>query len=66
MFLVQSNEAINVPPAVRVLQNFRDSESRGEILAIPSGLSINEALEDIAIDRGRQRLYPAALSSGFI
>jgi uncharacterized protein (TIGR03437 family) len=59
MFVIQSNEAINIPSAVRVLQNFRDSESRGEVYAIPTGLSTNEALEDMVIDHGRQRLYIA-------
>ena len=58
-FLLQSPEAINIPPAVRVFQNFRDSESRGEIVPIPVGTSANEALEDMVMDQGRQRLYIA-------
>jgi YVTN family beta-propeller protein len=43
----------------RVFQNFRNSESRGEAIAVPVGLSANEALEDLAIDHARQRLYIA-------
>jgi uncharacterized protein (TIGR03437 family) len=58
-FLIQSNEAINIPPSVRVFQNYRDVESRGEIAAVPVGLSANEALEDLVMDARRQRLYVA-------
>jgi len=58
-FLIQSPEAVNIPPAVRVFQNFRDSESRGEILPIPVGTSANEALEDMVMDPARQRIYIA-------
>ncbi|MBC8165006.1 MAG: beta-propeller fold lactonase family protein, partial [Bryobacteraceae bacterium] len=58
-FLVQSNEAINIPSSVRVFQNFRDSESRGSLIPIPVGLSANEALEDLVVDQGRRRLYIA-------
>jgi uncharacterized protein (TIGR03437 family) len=57
--VLQSDQAINVPPAVRVFQNFRDPESRGDIIPIEVGLSANEALEDMAIDSVRQRLYIA-------
>jgi uncharacterized protein (TIGR03437 family) len=58
-FLVQSNEAINIPAAVRVFQNSRDSESRGDVIPIQVGLSIAEALEDMVMDQTRQRLYIA-------
>ncbi|MBC8165152.1 MAG: beta-propeller fold lactonase family protein, partial [Bryobacteraceae bacterium] len=58
-FLVQSNEAINIPSSVRVFQNFRDSESRGSLIPIPVGLSANEALEDMVVDQVRRRLYIA-------
>jgi YVTN family beta-propeller protein len=57
--LVQSSEAINIPPALRAFQNFRDAESRGEIVPIEVGLSANEALEDLVLDGARQRLYIA-------
>ncbi len=58
-FLLQSTEAINIPPAVRVFQNFRNVESRGDIIPIPVGLSANEALEDMVIDSSRGRIYLA-------
>lgn len=58
-FLIQSPEAVNIPPAIRVFQNFRDSESRGEIVSIPVGISANEALEDMVMDQARQRIYIA-------
>ena len=57
--LVQANEAVNIPPSVRVFQNFRDAESRGDIVPIEVGLSANEALEDLVIDNTRQRVYIA-------
>lgn len=57
--VLQSEQAVNLPPAVRVFQNFRDPESRGDIIPIEVGLSSNEALEDMAFDPGRRRLYIA-------
>lgn len=57
--VLQSEQAINVPPAVRVFQNFRNPESRGDIIPIEVGLSANEALEDMVVDSIRQRLYIA-------
>ena len=58
-FLIQSNEAVNIPPAVRVFQNFRDSDAKAELVPVPVGLSANEALVDMVIDSPRQRLYIA-------
>lgn len=58
-YVLQSNEAVNIPPAVRVLQNNRNSESRGEILPIEVGLSVNEGLVDLVHDQQRARLYIA-------
>jgi uncharacterized protein (TIGR03437 family) len=58
-FVLQSDEAVNIPPAVRVFQNFRNAEAKGEIVPIPVGLSANEGLEDMVMDSGRQRLYIA-------
>lgn len=57
--LLQSNEAINIPPALRVFQNFRDSDARGEIIPVEVGLSANEAIEDVVVDHRRERLYLA-------
>lgn len=56
-FVVQSPEAVNIPPRVRVYQNNRNAEAIGDIVAIPVGTSANEALEDMIYDAARQRLY---------
>jgi uncharacterized protein (TIGR03437 family) len=56
-FSVTSNEAINIPPALTVYQNNRNSETRGEIIPIPVGLSANEGLTDMVQDATRQLLY---------
>ena len=56
-FIVSSDQAVNIPPSIRVYQNNRDSESRGSILPIPVGLSPNEGLIDLVYDSSRQRLY---------
>ncbi len=58
-FDIQSPEAINIPPRVRVYQNNRNAEAQGEIIPIPVGISANEALEDLIYDATRQRLYIA-------
>lgn len=58
-FLIQSNEAINIPPRLRVFQNNRDAEARADVRAIQVGVSANEALEDILYDGTRNRVYVA-------
>ena len=58
-FLIQSPEAINLAPRVRILQNSRNAEARGEIIPISVGISTGEALEDLVQDPQRQRLYIA-------
>lgn len=58
-FLIQSPEAINIPPNVRVYQNNRDAEARGDIIPVPLGVSASEGLVDIVADNTRQRLYIA-------
>lgn len=58
-YTIQSNEAVNIPNAVRIYQNNRNTESRGDIVAIDSGLSANEGLLDILHDQARQRVYIA-------
>ncbi|MEP7362431.1 MAG: hypothetical protein ABI972_04180 [Acidobacteriota bacterium] len=59
LFLVQSSEAINIPPAVRVYQNNRNSEATGNIFQIPINLTPAEGLTDMVQDVTRQRLYIA-------
>jgi uncharacterized protein (TIGR03437 family) len=56
--LLQSSEAINILPAVRVFQNNRNSEARGTILPIDTGGSTT-GLADMVQDTARQRLYIA-------
>ncbi len=58
-FLIQSPEAVNIPPRVRVLQNNRDTEARGDVIPIDVGISSAQALEDMVLDTVRQRLYIA-------
>jgi uncharacterized protein (TIGR03437 family) len=56
--LLQSSQAINILPSVRVFQNSRNAESRGAILPIDTGGSTT-ALADMLQDTARQRLYIA-------
>src|SRR5215472_4079655 len=56
--LLQSNEAINILPAVRVFQNSRNAESRGAVIPIDWGASTS-GLADMVQDSARQRLYIA-------
>ncbi len=58
-FLIQSPQAINIPPQVRVYQNYRNAEARGDLIPVEVGISANEALEDLAYDGARQRIYIA-------
>jgi uncharacterized protein (TIGR03437 family) len=57
--LIQSSEAINIPPNVRVYQNNREAEAKGTIIPIPIGTSNSEGLVDMLVDNTRQRLYIA-------
>ncbi len=56
-FLIMSNEAINIPPSVRVYQNNRDAEASAGLVPVPVNISQNEGLVDIALDPTRQKLY---------
>ena len=58
-FLIQSSEAVNIPALVRVYQNNRDSEAKGDIVPIEQGISANEALVDMVYDPARRRVYIA-------
>ncbi|MBI4907695.1 MAG: beta-propeller fold lactonase family protein [Acidobacteria bacterium] len=58
-FLIQSAQAINIPPRLRVYQNNHDAEASTDIRTIPIGISANEALEDITYDAVRSRVYIA-------
>lgn len=58
-YLIQSPEAINIPPRVRVYQNNRNAESPGTILSIPVSVSTAEGLLDIVLDSARNKAYIA-------
>ena len=56
--LIQSPEAVNIIPNVRVFQNNRNSEARGTIIPIDIGATTS-GLTDMLADATRQRLYIA-------
>jgi uncharacterized protein (TIGR03437 family) len=58
-FLVTSNEAVNIPPSVRVYENSRDSEARATVLPIAVGPGSTAPLPDLAYDSKNQRVYIA-------
>ncbi len=55
--LLQSTQAINIPNRVRVYQNTRNAESRGDVLPVATNISDTEGLTDLVYDSRRQRLY---------
>jgi len=56
--LIQSSEAVNIVPNVRVYQNNRNSEARGTIVPLDIGATTT-GLTDMLADSARQRLYIA-------
>jgi uncharacterized protein (TIGR03437 family) len=56
--LIQSSEAVNIVPNVRVYQNNRNSEARGTIIPVDTGASAT-GLTDLLADTARQKLYIA-------
>jgi len=56
--LIQSPEAINIIPNVRIFQNNRNAEALGTIIPVDTGASAT-ALADMLTDSARQRLYIA-------
>ena len=58
-FILTSPQAVNVPSSFRVYQNSRNTDSRGDIIPIRTGISPNEGLVDIVSDPVRGRLYIA-------
>src|SRR5262249_43129783 len=49
-FLIQSNEAINIPPNIRIFQNNHDSEARANLMTVPVNASSSEGLVDMITD----------------
>lgn len=58
-YLIQSQEAINIPSLLRVYQNNRNAEASGDLIPVPTGVSATEGLVDLVADPARQRLYVA-------
>ena len=58
-FLVSAPNAVNIPARVRVYQNSRNPETRGDIYPVDTGASNNEGLTDMVYDSLRQRVYLA-------
>jgi uncharacterized protein (TIGR03437 family) len=58
-FAVQSQEAIDIPPRIRVYQNNRNAEAAGDILPVPVGVTTTEGLVDMVSDSARRLLYIA-------
>jgi uncharacterized protein (TIGR03437 family) len=56
--LIQSPEAVNIIPTVRVYQNSRNAEAHGAIIPIDTG-AIGAGLADMLADLPHQRLYIA-------
>ena len=55
---IQSLNAINVPPTIRVYMNFRQSDQRGIVYAVPTvPNSTAQGLQDIVYDQLRNRIY---------
>jgi DNA-binding beta-propeller fold protein YncE len=58
-FAVQSTEAIDIPPRIRVYQNNRNAEAAGDIIPVPVGVTTTEGLVDMVSDPARRLLYIA-------
>jgi len=56
--LIQSAEAVNIVPAVRIYQNNRNAEARGAIIPVDTGAG-SLGLTDLVADPARPRLYIA-------
>ena len=53
-----SNEAINIPPTIRIFMNYRQSDQRGLIYPVATAPnSSSEGLQDIVLDESRGRVY---------
>ena len=53
-----SNEAINIPPTIRIYMNYRQPDQRGIIYPIPTVPNSNaEGLFDIVLDEFRKKVY---------
>jgi uncharacterized protein (TIGR03437 family) len=58
LLLIQSPEAVNIVPSVRVFENSRNAEARGSIVPVDIGATTT-GLTDMVQDTVRRRLYIA-------
>lgn len=58
-YLIQSPEAINIPPRVRIYENNRNTEATASTIPVAVSTSATEGLYDMIVDSTRQRLYIA-------
>lgn len=56
---LQSAEAINIPPPIRVYQNWQNAETKTPIFPIEVGINDAEGLADVVVDNLRQHVYIA-------
>ena len=61
--VLSSREAVNFPNVIQVFMNFRQSDQRGVIYPLPTGLTLAEGLQELILDEPRGRVYIA--NSGF-
>ena len=55
--ILTSNEAINLPNVIRVYMNYRQSDQRGIIHPVPTGLNNAQGLQELLLDEQRGRVY---------
>lgn len=60
---LNSPEAINIPPTIKVFMNYRNSDQRGVIYPVPTTPTVTEGLVDVLVDEARDRVY--VLNSGY-
>jgi len=54
---LSSLEAINFPNVVRVYMNYRQQDQQGVVYPMPTSLSAAESLQDIVLDKTRNKIY---------
>lgn len=52
-----SPDAINIAPTIRVYMNIRQSDQRGVVFPVSTGLTATEGLHDILVDEKRNAVY---------
>lgn len=55
--VLNSREAVNFPPVIRVYMNYRERDERGVIYPVATVPNNNEGLEEIVLDEPRGRVY---------